>query len=190
MNDVTQILMDIEKGDASAAKQLLPIVYAELRKLAAAKISREKPGQTLQATALVHEAYIRLVDTTRTQPWKSRAHFFKSAAEAMRRILVESARRKKYIRHGGGAHRVELDDQAFAKTPDAATILTVDEAIRKLAVVDESAADVVRLHFFSGFTLEETAEALGMSRATIYRQWSYARAVLKTALQESQTQAD
>ncbi|MEQ1824756.1 MAG: ECF-type sigma factor [Pirellula sp.] len=190
MSDVTQILSDIEKCNATAAEQLLPLVYDELRKLAAAKIAREKPGLTLEATALVHEAYVRLVDTTRAQQWKSRAHFFKAAAEAMRRILVENARRKKRIRHGGGAQRLELQDQTFAKIPDAATILTVDDAMRDLAVADEIAADVVRLHFFSGFTLEETADVLGMSRASVYRHWSYARAVLKTALQSSHADDD
>ena len=190
MNDVTKILSEIERGDPSAAGQLLPLVYAELRKLAAAKLAHEKPGQTLQATALVHEAYLRLVESHADQPWNGRSHFFKSAAEAMRRILVERARRKKRVRHGGDVQRVDFIDPAQKQVPDATTILAVDEVVTNLAKSDEAAADVVKLHFFSGFTLEETADVLGISRATVYRQWAYARACLRIALQETESGSD
>ena len=182
MSDVTQILSQIEQGDRIAAEQLLPLVYGELRKLAAAKLAQEKPGQTLQATALVHDAYIRLVDTERAKHWNSRGHFFGAAAEAMRRILVENARRKSRVRHGGHKQRVELQDVTSSTGPSPETILAVDDAVSRLAEDDPQAADVVKLHFFAGLTLEETAEALGISRATVYRQWSYARAVLRLAL--------
>jgi RNA polymerase sigma factor (TIGR02999 family) len=183
MSDVTRILSEIESGDPSAADQLLPLVYQELRKLAAAKLASEKPGQTLQATALVHEAYVRLVDTDKVRHWNSRGHFFSAAAEAMRRILVENARRKARVRHGHNRQREDLRD---VPQPDGAkpeTILAVDEAVDRLAETDTVAADVVKLHFFAGMTLDETAEALGISRATTYRQWSYARALLRLALE-------
>ena len=182
MTDVTQILSQIEHGDPSAADQLLPLVYDELRKLAAARLANEKPGQTLQATALVHDAYLRLVDVDKAQHWNSRGHFFGAAAEAMRRILVENARRKGRVRHGHERKRVELPDVESSSGPSPETILAVDEATSLLGKEDPTAADVVKLHFFAGFTLDETAEALGVSRATVYRQWSYARAVLRLAL--------
>lgn len=182
MTDVTQILSQIEQGDPNAAEQLLPLVYDELRKLAAAKLANEKPGQTLQATALVHDAYIRLVDVEKAQHWNSRGHFFGAAAEAMRRILVENARRKGRVRHGHEQKRVELPDVASSSGPSPETILAVDEAVTRLGEDDPTAANIVKLHFFAGFTLDETAEALGISRATVYRQWSYARAVLRLAL--------
>jgi RNA polymerase sigma factor (TIGR02999 family) len=183
MADVTQILNAIEQGDPSAAEQLLPLIYEELRKLAAAKMAQEKPGQTLQATALVHEAYVRLVDTEKARHWNSRGHFFGAAAEAMRRILVENARRKGRVRHGGNEQvRAELPDVASSSGPSPETILAVDEAVTRLGEYEPTAADIVKLHFFAGFTLDETAEALGISRATVYRQWSYARAVLRLAL--------
>jgi RNA polymerase sigma factor (TIGR02999 family) len=184
MPDVTRILSQIEAGDPSAAHQLLPLVYSELRQLAAARLSHEKPGQTLQATALVHEAYLRLVDVEKVQHWNSRGHFFAAAAEAMRRILVEQARHKGREKHGGSHQRVELPDVVERKVPDAATILAVDEAVSALADQDSEAAEIVKLHFFAGLTLDETADALGVSRATVYRQWAYARARLRLFLRE------
>lgn len=185
MSEVTRILSQIEDGDAQAAEQLLPLVYDELRKLAAQKMAQEKPGQTLQATALVHEAYIRLVDVEKAQHWNSRGHFFAAAAEAMRRILVESARRKSKVRHGRDSQREELRDVPQSLGPEPETMLAVDEAVTRLAETDPVAADVVKLHFFAGMTLDETAEALGISRATTYRHWAYARALLRLALQDS-----
>ena len=182
MSDVTQILNQIEFGDPSAAGQLLPLVYDELRKLAAARLAQEKPGQTLQATALVHDAYIRLVDVEKVQHWNSRGHFFAAAAEAMRRILVENARRKGRIRHGQGHQHVELPDVPVTSAVPPETILAVDEAVTRLGKDDPTAASIIKLHFFAGLTLDETADALGISRATVYRQWSYARAVLRLAL--------
>src|SRR5262245_44321187 len=179
MSDVTQILSAIEHGDAQAAEQLLPLVYDELRKLAASKLAQEKPGQTLQATALVHEAYLRLVDQTQIQSWNSRGHFFGAAAEAMRRILVEQARRKERVRRGGGLERVDLHDVADSRLPDAETVLAVNDALAQLAKQEPECTEIVKLHFFAGLTLDETADALGISRATVYRQWSYARACLR-----------
>jgi RNA polymerase sigma factor (TIGR02999 family) len=182
MSDVTRILAQIESGDPSAAEQLLPLVYEELRKLATAKLAHEKPGQTLQATALVHDAYIRLVDVEEVKHWNSRGHFFGAAAEAMRRILVENARRNDRVCHGRDRQRIELQDVPSPTGPSPETILAVDEAVTRLAKDDPTAAEIVKLHFFAGLTLEETAEALGISRATAYRQWSYARAMLRLAL--------
>ncbi len=182
MSDVTQILQQIESGDPSAAEHLLPLVYDELRKLAAARMAQESPDHTLQPTALVHEAYMRLVDTEQAQQWNSRGHFFGAAAEAMRRILVENARRKSRVRHGQDQKRVELPEVASSSGPSPETILAVDEAVNRLREDDPTAANIIMLHFFAGFTLDETAEALGLSRATVFRQWSYARAVLRIAL--------
>ena len=182
MSDVTQILSQIESGDPSAAEQLLPLVYDELRKLAAAWLAQENPGQTLQATALVHDAYIRLVDVEKAERWNSRGHFFGAAAEAMRRILVENARRKGRVRHGHDLKRVELPDMACSPGPSPETILAVDAAVTRLGDDDPTAANIVKLHFFAGLTLDETADVLGISRATVYRQWSYARAMLRLAL--------
>jgi RNA polymerase sigma factor (TIGR02999 family) len=177
-------LAEKEQGDPTAAQQLQPLVYEQLRKLAAQKLAHEKPGQTLQATALVHEAYLRLVDVQQAQAWNSRGHFFAAAAEAMRRILVEQARRKGRVRHGGSRQRVELPDVAEPKLPDNATILAVDEAVSVLAEQDPEAAQIIKLHFFAGLTLDETAEAMGLSRATVYRQWAYARARLRLFLRK------
>jgi RNA polymerase sigma factor (TIGR02999 family) len=185
MSDVTRILSQIEDGDGQAAEKLLPLVYEELRKLAAARMAQENPGQTLQATALVHEAYLRLVDVDKAQHWDTRGHFFSAAAEAMRRILVESARRKARVRHGRDYERAELEDVPQPTGPEPEAILAVDEALTQLAEDDPSAADVVKLHFFAGMTLDETAEALAISRATVYRQWAYARSLLHLALQEA-----
>jgi RNA polymerase sigma factor (TIGR02999 family) len=184
MTDVTRLLSEIERGDPTAAEQLLPLVYDELRKLAAAKLAREKPGQTLQPTALVHEVYLRLVDVEQVQHWNSRGHFFGAAAEAMRRILVEQARRKNRARQAGGRRQEDVPDLVAPTSPDADSILAIDEALTDLAAKDAASAEVVKLHFFAGMTLEETAEALGVSRATVYRDWAYARAHLRRALSE------
>jgi RNA polymerase sigma factor (TIGR02999 family) len=184
MSHVTRILSQIEQGDPIAPEQLLPLVYDELRKLAAAKLAQEQPGQTLQATALVHEAYVRLVGGNASQPWVNRGHFFAAAAEAMRKIMVDIARRKLRLRHGGDRQQVQLDDVPQRAGPDAATILTVDESLRQLAEDDSTAAAVVKLHFFAGLTIDEAAAALGVSRATAYRHWAYARAWLKVRLPE------
>ena len=178
MADVTQILSQIEQGDPSAAEQLLPLVYDELRKLAAAKLAHEKPGQTLQATALVHDAYIRLVDVEKAQHWDSRGHFFAAAAEAMRRILVENARRKQRLKHGGGHQRLDLDGvEAVAEAP-ADDLLALDDALAKLERLEPSKANVVKLRYFAGMSVEETATSLGISYATAKRHWAYARAWL------------
>jgi|SRR6516165_262682 RNA polymerase sigma factor (TIGR02999 family) len=178
MSDVTRILSAIEQGDAHAADQLLPLVYDELRKLAAAKLAQEKPGQTLDPTALVHEAYVRLVDVDQARTWNSRSHFFAAAAEAMRHILVDNARRKKRTKRGGGRQRVELDEFVPAPSPDADELLAVDEALTRLAQHDGQAAAVVKLRYFGGLSVEEAAQNLGISRATAYRHWTFARAWL------------
>jgi RNA polymerase sigma factor (TIGR02999 family) len=186
MSDVTRILSQIEQGDPNAAEKLLPLVYDELRKLAASKLAQEKPGQTLQATALVHDAYIRLVDVEKAQHWDSRGHFFAAAAEAMRKILVDCARRKAAQKRGGGAARVDFDKAVpnFAITrPDE--LLTVHDALDALAAEDRLTADLVKLHYFGGFPLEEAAELLGMSRATAYRAWTYARTWLRAAMRDA-----
>jgi RNA polymerase sigma factor (TIGR02999 family) len=174
MSEVTRILTAIERGDGKAIDQLLPAVYQELRQLAAQKLSREKPGQTLQATALVHEAYLRLAGA-RGQNWRSRTHFFAAAAEAMRRILVDNARRKKRLRHGGDRQRVDLDDACAAIEGPSDDLLALDEALAKLALEDPVKADLVRLRYFAGLTLEQAAEMLEISLATAERYWSYAR---------------
>lgn len=184
MHDVTQILSQIESGDPNAADELIPLVYDELRKLAAARLAQEKPEHTLQATALVHDAYLRLVDVEKAQHWNSRGHFFGAAAEAMRRILIEHARRKSAVRHGGDHQRTEFTDSIASSGPAPETLLAVDEALTSLADEDPVAADIVKLHFFVGMTLDETAEALALSRATVYRHWSYARAMLRLALRD------
>jgi len=177
MSDVTRILIAIEQGDAKAADKLLPVVYEELRRLAAAKMSQEPPGQTLQATALVHEAYIRLVGAE-VQNWSSRTHFFAAAAEAMRRILIENARRKRRLRHGGGQRRVGLDDACMAIEEPSEDLVALDEAIAKLTIEDPIKADLVKLRYFAGLTIEQAAKMLEISRATADRYWSYARAFL------------
>jgi RNA polymerase sigma factor (TIGR02999 family) len=182
MTDVTRVLSAIEQGDPRAAEQLLPLVYDELRRLAAQRLAREKPGQTLQPTALVHEAYLRLVDVEQAQHWDSRGHFFAAAAEAMRRILVENARRKKRGKHAGHLQRLSLEDRDVPVSPPADDILALDDALTRLAETDPEAARVVQLHFFAGLPIEQVAEALGVSRATAYRQWAYARARLRSAI--------
>jgi RNA polymerase sigma factor (TIGR02999 family) len=185
MSDVTQILSAIEQGDAQAAERLLPLVYDELRRLAAHKMRKEKPGQTLEATALVHEAYLRLLDNGVAAHWNSRGHFFAAAAEAMRRILIESARRKQAQRHGGGCQRVDLAeiDLASGTTPDE--LIALDESLSKLADDDPLAAKIAMLHVFAGLSVEQAGETLGIPRATAYRQWTFARAWLRTEMRES-----
>src|SRR5947207_1152850 len=173
MNEVTQILSDLAKGDAHAAGQLLPLVYEELRKLAAARMAEEAPGNTLNATALVHEPYLRLVGPADDRRWDNRGHFFAAAAEAMRRILVEAARRKGRVRHGGGRRRVELADVPAAAPPDE--LLALDDALGRLAERDPAKAEVVKLRYFAGLTVPEVAAALGISVATAERHWAFAR---------------
>jgi RNA polymerase sigma factor (TIGR02999 family) len=182
MSDVTRILSQIDAGDPGAADQLLPLVYDELRKLAAAKLADEKPGQTLQATALVHDAYIRLVDVEKAQPWNSRGHFFAAAAEAMRRILVERARRRERVRHGGQLHRQDAAEAELVADERLADMLKVDAALDALAEQDPRAAELVKLRFFVGMTIDEVATALGVSAKTLERTWVYAKAWLREAL--------
>ena len=177
MNEVTRIINAIEQGDPEATEKLLPLVYEELRVLAAQKMAQEKPGQTLQATALVHEAYIRLVGAEAGN-WKGRTHFFAAAAEAMRRILIENARRKKRLRRGGDKQRVEMQDADLAVEGPPDDLIALDEALTKLAEENPAKADLVKLRYFAGLTLEQAAEMLGISRATADRYWSYARAWL------------
>jgi RNA polymerase sigma factor (TIGR02999 family) len=178
MSEVTRILTAIEQGDPHAAEQLLPLVYDELRKLAAQKLAQEKPGQTLQATALIHEAYLRLVGDGEAPRWDSRGHFFAAAAEAMRRILTDSARRRGAQKRGGRRERIELPELAESSKDDPIDLLALDEALGKLDALHPQKAQVVRLRFFAGCTLEETAEALGIARATAQRHWAFARAWL------------
>jgi RNA polymerase sigma factor (TIGR02999 family) len=183
MSDVTRILSAIEDGDPHAAEQLLPLVYDELRKLAAQRLGQEKPGQTLQATALVHEAYLRLVDTDKVQQWNSRGHFFAAAAEAMRRIVVDRARHKASRKAGGGRGRCDLDALEIALPEIPEDLLALDEALNKLAATDKKAADLVHLLFFAGLPLPEAAQMLGISPRTADRLWAYARAWLHQEIQ-------
>jgi RNA polymerase sigma factor (TIGR02999 family) len=185
-NDVTQLLSALGQGDPHAASRLLPLVYDELRKLAAQRMGQEEPGQTLQPTALVHEAYLRLVGNDPDRPWKNRGHFFAAAAEAMRHILVDKARRKRRARHGGGRQRVPLADQKAAPPDRAEDLLALNEALHKLAREDPEAASVVQLRYFAGLSVEEAAQALGLSRATAYRHWTFARAWLLQELHGDQ----
>jgi RNA polymerase sigma factor (TIGR02999 family) len=178
MNDVTRILSAIERGDAQAPEQLLPLVYDELRKLAARRLAQEKPGQTLQATALVHEAYLCLVDAHDTGRWDSRGHFFAAASEAMRRILVDQARRKHSRKRGGALARHDLDDVAIVAPAGGIDILALDDALDRLAFRDAEAAELVKLRFFAGLTTRQAAAALGVSERTAERLWTYARSFL------------
>jgi RNA polymerase sigma factor (TIGR02999 family) len=182
VSDVTLILGRIENGDGQAAEKLLPLVYDELRKLAAAKMAQENPGQTLQATALVHEAYIRLVDVEKAQHWDSRGHFFSAAAEAMRRILVNNALRKRRPKHGGDRHRVDLDANLTLGDSSDEDILALDEALAKLADTDKTSAEVVKLKYFAGLGIPQIAEMLDISPRTVDRRWAYARAWLHQEL--------
>jgi RNA polymerase sigma factor (TIGR02999 family) len=184
MNEVTQVLDALARGDACAADRLLPLVYEELRALAAQRLAQEQPGQTLQATALVHEAYLRLVDGDKAANWNSRAHFFGAAAEAMRRILVDQARRKKADKRGGQSRRVPLDAADVGFTSPADDLLDIDEALTRLAAEDSQAARLIQLRYFGGLSIEDAAEVIGISRSTAYEHWSYARVRLKTLLDE------
>jgi RNA polymerase sigma factor (TIGR02999 family) len=181
MSEVTRILSAIDQGDERAAERLLPLVYDELRKLAARRLAREKPGQSLQATSLVHEAYLRLVDVEKVQSWNSRGHFFAAATEAMRRILIDHARRKRRVKHGGDRKRVILEDEVCVADPRE-DVLALDEALEKLASQEPAKAELVKLRYFAGLTLEEAAACLGISKATAKRYWSVARAWLYAAL--------
>ncbi len=178
MTDVTRILCAIEQGDPLAAGRLLPLVYDELRKLATAKMAQENPGQTLQATALVHEAYLRLVGVEEVRKWESRGHFFAAAAESMRRILIDQARKKSRKKRGGDRLRIDLDALDIAASASPQGLLAIDEAVDALAKVDPAAAEVVQLRYFAGLSIEQTSDALGISARTAYRHWSYARAWL------------
>jgi RNA polymerase sigma factor (TIGR02999 family) len=183
MSDVTRILHAIEQGDPNAAEDLLPLVYGELRRLAAQKLAEEKPGQTLQATALVHEAYLRLVDAEQAPRWNSRGHFFAAAGEAMRRILVENARRKHSLKRGGGRARVDLDEQLLMDAEPREDLLALDAALDKLAQTDRAAAALVQLRYFAGLTLPDAAEALKMAPRTAGRLWAFARAWLRREIE-------
>jgi RNA polymerase sigma factor (TIGR02999 family) len=178
MNEVTSILSAIDQGDPGAAEQLLPLVYDELRKLAAQRLAQEKPGQTLQATALVHEAYVRLVDTEKIQRWESRGHFFAAAAEAMRRVLVDESRRKRSLKRGGKLARHDLSESRLATPDGELDVLALDEALNRLATRDAEAAQLVKLRFFAGMTMQEAAAALGVPQRTAERIWTYARSFL------------
>jgi RNA polymerase sigma factor (TIGR02999 family) len=178
VSEVTRILSAIEHGDPKAAEQLLPLVYDELRQLAAQKLAQEKPGQTLQATALVHEAYLRLVDVEKAQHWDSRGHFFAAAAEAMRRILVESARKKKRLRHGGGHQRVDLHEAVSLVDSSHDDLLALDEALTRLAAREPAKAKLVKLRYFAGLSIDEAADLMRISRTTAKRYWAFARAWL------------
>lgn len=178
MTDVTQVLAQIEQGDPAAADRLLPLVYKELRKLAAQRLSSERPGQTLQATALVHDAYLRLVDTERVQHWNGRGHFFAAAAEAMRRILIENARKKGRVKHGGKLRRIDLDDADLVSQSSPEQLLHLDEAISKLSQHDEIASRLVEIRYFSGLSISQAAAILNIDPSTAYRHWKYARAWL------------
>jgi RNA polymerase sigma factor (TIGR02999 family) len=178
MSEVSRILSQIESGDPSSAEQLLPLVYEELRKLAAAKLAQEKPGQTLQATALVHEAYLRLLGNERDQSWDGRGHFFAAAGEAMRRVLVEQARRRRAVKRGGEVKRDELCESAIAAPHPVEELLVVDEVLDELAEVDPVAANLVKLRFYAGLNTRETAAALGISVRSAHNVWTYARSWL------------
>lgn len=178
MSDVTQVLMQIESGNVQASDQLLPLVYEELRKLAASRLAHERPGHTLQPTALVHEAYLQLVDSERVHQWSSRAHFFSAAAEAMRRILINSGVRKRRKKHGGGRAPIELPENLPASTSAAEELESLDEAIRKLSDEDSLAAKIVDLRYFAGLSIPQIAEILELSPRTIDRRWAFARAWL------------
>jgi RNA polymerase sigma factor (TIGR02999 family) len=186
MTDVTHILKSIEDGHPQAAEDLLPVVYDELRKLAAARMALEKPGQTLSATGLVHEAYLRLVDDAQAARWNSRGHFFAAAAEAMRRILVERARARKRIKRGGNLKRLDVDDVDPADDSNAELVLAVNDALEQLAGEDRRLADLVKLRCFAGFTLDDAAQALGIARSTATEDWAYAKSRLRILLDSAE----
>ncbi len=183
MGDVTRILTAIEQGEALAGDDLLPLVYEQLRKLASHRMAREQPDHTLQPTALVHEAYLRLVDVEKGQHWESRGHFFAAAAEAMRRILIERARRRARLKHGGGRRRIDLDSVDAAVSATLDDLVAIDEALAKLDAEDAQAARLVRLHYYAGLRIEEAGELLGLSRTRAYELWCYARACLRVSLE-------
>jgi RNA polymerase sigma factor (TIGR02999 family) len=185
MHEVTRILSDVEQGDPHAAEQLLPLVYQELRQLAAQRLAQEKPGQTLQATALVHEAYLRLVDVEQAQHWNSRGHFFAAAAEAMRRILVEQARHKKSAKGGGSLQRVGLHEERLAQPSKNVDLLALDEALDRLARHDGRKAELVKLRFFAGLTLREASDVLGIAESTADADWAYAKSWLRVELADA-----
>lgn len=185
MSNITQVLNAIEQGDPSAAEQLLPLVYDELRKLAATKLAQEKPGQTLQATALVHEAYLRLVTRDREQSWDNKGHFFAAAAEAMRRILVDQARRKKSLKHGGECIRLEWQEACIEAPVLDEDVLALNDGLDQLAKVDHLAAELVKLRYFTGLTSQQAAEALGISPRTADRMWVYARSFLLREIEQA-----
>lgn len=184
MNNVTQLLDAMEDSDAQASEQLLPVVYGELRKLAALRLANEPAGQTLQATALVHDVFVRLVDVDRQQKWNSRGHFFGAAAEAMRRILVENARRKRSLKRGGDLARQELDEADIAASELKHDVLALNEVLNQLAEVDAQAATLVKLRYFTGLTMPQAAEALGMSARSAERLWTWSKAWLFRELQD------
>lgn len=187
MTEVTRILNALADGDPLATERLFPLVYDELRRLAGSKMRSENPGQTLDGTALVHEAYLRLVGSNEQKAWDNRRHFFAAAAEAMRRILVESARRKSRLKHGGDRQRLELVDQHAALVRDAGQVLAVNDALEQLAAEDETAAQVAKLRYFTGFSIEEAGDVLAVSRATAYRHWQFAKAWLQCELKDWET---
>jgi RNA polymerase sigma factor (TIGR02999 family) len=178
MDDVTELLSAIERGDPRASEELLPLVYRELRELAGHRLGHEGPGQTLQPTALVHEAYLRLVGASPDRGWDGRRHFFAAAAEAMRRILLENARRKKRLRHGGDRHRVDLDEEMVPVESPVEDLIALDEALEQLGLIDPQAAEMVKLRYFSGLSTEQAAEILGIPERSGYRTWAFARAWL------------
>jgi RNA polymerase sigma factor (TIGR02999 family) len=188
MSDVTHILSAIEQGDPHASAQLLPLVYDELRKLATQKMAQERPGQTLEATALVHEAYLRLVDVRKAQHWETRGHFFAAAAEAMRRILLNRARDKKRVKRGGERRRIDLEQLEIALDGSDEQLIALDEALALFAVEDPSATQLVKLRFFAGLSLKDAAASLGIAQRTAERQWAYARAWLYARLRQEQGQ--
>ena len=184
MTDVTRILIQIQDGDQAASQELLPLVYEELRILARQRLDNEKSGQTLQATALVHEAYLRLVGDDQDQGWDSRGHFFAAAAEAMRRILIEVARSKKMPKHGGGRNRIELCDEIMGERSNPESLIVLDDALSMLETYDMKAAKLFKLRFFAGLSIEDAAKALEISRADAYRHWTFARAWLSNQFSE------
>lgn len=190
MDEVTRVLIAIEQGDPKASGQLLPLVYDELRRLAAQRLARESPGQTLQATALVHEAYLRLVSRTEEQNWNGRGHFFAAAAEAMRRILINRARDRGRLKHGGGWRRLRLEHIDFSVAEPPGEFLILNDALDKLAEEDPACAELVKLRFFAGLTLDEAAKALGVVRRTADRYWAFARSWLYTALRKGEEAAE
>jgi RNA polymerase sigma factor (TIGR02999 family) len=189
MNDVTRILSAINQGDPHAAEQLLPLVYEELRKLAAQKMAQEAPGQTLQATALVHEAYLRLVDVEKVQNWDSRGHFFAAAAESMRRILIDNARGKQRLKRGGKRKRLNLESIDLASTAAPDELLVLDELIVQLGSEDAEASQIVKLRYYAGLSIEEADQLMSISRSSAYEHWDYARALLRCALAYQDEQA-